>query len=482
MPPGRDKPGKVGLLLRNLYGSVWAPKLFSTRLYNWFHVNGFEPNAHDPCIYSRWESQGPLEVVAHVDDLGAVGTRPQVDRFYKQLTDPKEGFAITRHGALGADGKIFRDPYNKNGVGAVRYLGVECQRTKREFILKNSTLIQNLIQKAKPYMHNTHKQHVPMTDCRLSDVDAVKEPKHRKEKGLDQKPFRSFLGACGYICMATKPQCSYAFKELARFNTNFGLPHWEALLNLISYIQTTQDEGLIIPAAGGEDITAYSDADWNGSDKHLSTTGWIIFCGDAPISWCSQMQRATARSVCESEYISLSHLSQELVYIQMLSGSLDMPNDYVAVKVNSGSDEPWQAGKDPSSALRAWRAYTSSEGLSKHGDPPTTKTTAYTDSANAEANARTPFGWLSNKLRHIKTAFHCVKDAILPNDTGTRIRLEEVGSKPPSGQFGLEHVRGDDNPSDCLTKGMGAPNVKGTNQKAELFNRHAKFCLGYRSI
>ena len=41
---------------------------------------------------------------------------------------------------------------------------------------------------------------------------------------------------------------------------------------------------------------------------------------------------------------------------------------------------------------------------------------------------------------------------------------------------------GDDNPSDCLTKGMGAPNVKGTNQKAELFNRHAKFCLGYRSI
>ena len=206
-----------------------------------------------------------------------------------------------------ADGKIFRDPYNKNGVGAVRYLGIECQRTKREFILKNSTLIQNLIhmQKAKSYMHNTHKQHVPMTDCRLSDVDAVKEPKHRKEKGLDQKPFRSFLGACGYICMSTKPQCSYAFKELARFNTNFGLPHWEALLNLISYIQTTQDEGLIIPAAGGEDITAYSDADWNGSDKHLSTTGWIIFCGDAPISWCSQMQRATARSVCESEYISV---------------------------------------------------------------------------------------------------------------------------------------------------------------------------------
>jgi hypothetical protein len=46
MPPGRDKPGKVGLLLRNLYGSVWAPKLFSTRLYNshWANSDWSDPN------------------------------------------------------------------------------------------------------------------------------------------------------------------------------------------------------------------------------------------------------------------------------------------------------------------------------------------------------------------------------------------------------------------------------------------------------
>ena len=140
LPKGREGKGEVALLQKNLYGSVFAPKLFSNLLYNWFMVNGYESNPHDPCIYTKWEKEGPIHVLAHVDDLGAVGTRAQVDRFYDEISDKEKGFSITRAGPLGRPG------------GAERYLGIEVERTPTAFLLRNTTLIDGLIKRAGPYL------------------------------------------------------------------------------------------------------------------------------------------------------------------------------------------------------------------------------------------------------------------------------------------------------------------------------------------
>ena len=78
LPPGRDKPGKAALLCRNLYGSIFAPRLFSNLLYNWMTVNGFVANAHDPCLFTRWDKDGPVHVIAHVDDVGCIAKTHQV--------------------------------------------------------------------------------------------------------------------------------------------------------------------------------------------------------------------------------------------------------------------------------------------------------------------------------------------------------------------------------------------------------------------
>ena len=63
---------------------------------------------------------------------------------------------------------------------------------------------------------------------------------------------------------------------------------------------------------GGDELTAFSDADWNNAKLHLPTTGFIVFRGSNPISWACRTQRNTARSVGESEFISLSCCAQEL--------------------------------------------------------------------------------------------------------------------------------------------------------------------------
>ena len=71
-------------------------------------ANGFVSNGHDPCLYTKWtDPLGPIHVVAHVDDIGCVGKREQVDKFYSELSNSDTGFSITRHGALGTECKRY---------------------------------------------------------------------------------------------------------------------------------------------------------------------------------------------------------------------------------------------------------------------------------------------------------------------------------------------------------------------------------------
>jgi hypothetical protein len=423
-------------------------------LYNWMTANGFVSNAHDPCLYTKWtDPLGPIHVVAHVDDIGCVGKREQVDKFYSELSNSNTGFSITRHGALGTECK--------------RYLGIEVERTPNEFILSNDHLIDGLLEKVGNQLKQFAPEEVAMRDLRLSNEDAVRCPIERSKQGLDKLPFRSYLGGIGYIMLSTRPDLAYSYKELARFNTIYGKSHWEALLRTLSYLKKTKDSHkLHISKSGEKRLSAYCDADWNAADVHLSTTGWIVFYGNSPISWCSQMQAATARSTCESEYLSLSHCAMEVVYLTRLCKSMHLCDTTVPIVMNQGPE-------NEESAYKVWRDYMKHAKISDYEHIPAM---VWSDSQNAISNVSQPFGWLMNKLRHIKTAFHFVKQYVIPNDTGVRLSLEPAVSD----SFNLKHVRGEDNPSDILTKGFGDAKVKKV-QKAETFQRHAHFCLGMRN-
>ena len=485
-PPGRDQKGKVGLLCRNLYGSLWGPLLFSNVLYNWLTSRGFTTNPHDPCIYVRREQgKHPTRVCAHVDDLGVCAPLGQVQNLKKQITQPG-GFVIVDSGPLGKKPDLDINGKPVPGTGAERYLGIEVERDEEGFHLYNRHLIDTLVHRAEPYMKNTKSVDVPIEEKRLLNARKVTDPKERKaciHKGhrLEDLPYRSFLGASGYIMLATKPGLAYSYKEHARFGTNYGPEHWDSLLEMISWIKRTRNEELLISRHGDGRLTAYCDADWNGNSDHVSTTGWIIFCGSSPIQWCSQSQKSTAKSVCESEYLSLSHLSQELVYLQMLANSLYGHRESSPIYTNQGTD-----GEDR--ALKVWRKY---EEMCDADGTPIHPATAYSDSANAIANARTAFGWLNEKLRHVKTAFHFVKQYVLPNDLGARLELRPCAPAPRNdypnakssteGAFSLEHVRGDDNPSDLMTKAYSSSKL-GIGQRAKLFAKHNNFCRGLREM
>ena len=126
-----------------------------------------------------------------------------------------------------------------------------------------------------------------------------------------------------YVMLGTAPQLAHAYGQLSRFNDSYGKQHWDSLLELLSYMRNNRtNDTMHISRGAGSNLVAFCDADWNASYDSKSTIGWIVFLGATPISWCSRMQKSTALSTAQAEYVSLASVSQELTYIQSLMKSL----------------------------------------------------------------------------------------------------------------------------------------------------------------
>ena len=420
--------GKFFHMLRNLYGADSAPRMFHNLLHNWFVADGFMVNPHDPCLYYRWIDGVPVFAICWVDDLTLVSTPDLLADLGKRLGNM---FALKDLGPLGL---------NPDGSSSM-LLGIEIRRTDDEFQLRQTKLIDTLVAKAGTELNSIPHEKVPIRDIRLSRETSPSTPADIAR--WKARPYRSYLGVCGYLMLATMPHIAFAYKELSRFNDCYGKEHWDALLRLIAYLKKNRDEVYFcISRHGGMSLSGYCDSDWNGSDLCTSSTGYIFFCGFTPLAYASRLQRCTARSTGEAEFIALSAAAQEAVYLQMLMASLRIPPSVLEIYCNDVS----RYAADGSERTDKFK----------------TAVQIWSDSRVAIAQAKKPDAWIVDKLRHVKTAYFFFK---------SYVRDSLLSLMPCSGT---------DNPSDIMTKGFGAPGNTANNQKADVFNRHALFCCGRR--
>lgn len=70
-------------------------------------------------------------------------------------------------------------------------------------------------------------------------------------------------------------------------------------------------------------MKAYSDADWAADETdRKSTSGFITYLGEAPITWGSRKQKCTSASTFESEYIALAETARETMLIKRKAESI----------------------------------------------------------------------------------------------------------------------------------------------------------------
>ena len=93
-------------------------------------------------------------------------------------------------------------------------------------------------------------------------------------------------------------------------------------------------------------MEAYRDSDFGAClDKRRSISGAVLMLAKGAISWHSRMQEVTASSTSEAEYVALSDVVKEVLFLRQVQELIMEPSMRVgAVNVFEDNEGGYQAG------------------------------------------------------------------------------------------------------------------------------------------
>jgi hypothetical protein len=139
-----------------------------------------------------------------------------------------------------------------------------------------------------------------------------------------QLPYISIVGSLMYLAVTTRPDIAYSAGVLARFNSNPGLQHWQAVKHVLRYLKGTMDYKLVYqPSDSPEPFITYSDSDHGGNpDNGKSTGGFVVKIGTGAVSWSSKLQALIALSTTKAEHIAAVEAGKEILWMRQFMGEL----------------------------------------------------------------------------------------------------------------------------------------------------------------
>jgi hypothetical protein len=135
-----------------------------------------------------------------------------------------------------------------------------------------------------------------------------------------QKLYRSGVGMPLYLTKHSRPYISNSVRELSKVMDNGMEAHLKLLMRTIKFVLDTKNFGLCIkPNAVVDDmwdLQAYSDSDYSGDwDLRLSLTGYVIYLMGVAVAWSSRAQRNVTLSSTKAEYVAVSEVCREILFI-----------------------------------------------------------------------------------------------------------------------------------------------------------------------
>ncbi|MBW0524484.1 hypothetical protein O181_064199 [Austropuccinia psidii MF-1] len=120
------------------------------------------------------------------------------------------------------------------------------------------------------------------------------------------------------LTSGSRPDSTYAVNYLAHFSLCTNQLHWQVLEHLIAYLRYTPHCGLQIGASKiHRGFECYVDTNWGG-EGDCSCHGFILLDNGNLISWKAKRQITVASSTCQAEYIALSFVSKECLWLSHL--------------------------------------------------------------------------------------------------------------------------------------------------------------------
>jgi hypothetical protein len=145
----------------------------------------------------------------------------------------------------------------------------------------------------------------------------------------------------------TRVDLAYAASLYGRYNAKPDQTHLDAITRAYAYARGTLDVGITYTKHNPQ-LLRYCDADWAGCpDTRRSTTGYIFTLAGGPVSWSSTVQKSTALSICEAEYIALADAAKEGIWIKNFINNLNTGIKFDSVPIHVDNESAIKLSKNP---------------------------------------------------------------------------------------------------------------------------------------
>ncbi|OWZ09812.1 hypothetical protein PHMEG_00017424 [Phytophthora megakarya] len=283
-------------LRKSLYGLKQAPRVWFRLLKEFLENAGYGLINCEACVAVKVINGWLIIISIYVDDL--IFFPPN-----KSMMKDMEEMLFER--------------FKMKNLGRIHYiLGWEITRNrqKRTLFISQREYAEKVLQRFS------------MENCDDLKLSKVMCPSTRDEKALmKDKPYRAVRGSLMYLMLGTRPDLAYMVRECSQILKTPGVLHWRAPKRGLRYLKETFDMGLQL---GGDQsdrllnqhLVAFADADFaNRVDDRKSVAGFLTQLCGSTISWCSQTERAVDLHTCEAEYMALSLLVQEVIYLRQIA-------------------------------------------------------------------------------------------------------------------------------------------------------------------
>ncbi|XP_065859997.1 uncharacterized mitochondrial protein AtMg00810-like [Euphorbia lathyris] len=290
LPPGitATAPNQVCKLNKSLYGLKQAGRQWNLKLTQAIKSIGYKQSAADPSLFTKQRSSLFSAILVYVDDVILVGNDTHSITITKQHLD-----------------KLF----SIKDLGSLHYfLGFEFSRNSKGLHMCQRKYILELL------------QDLDFLTCKPASSPAL--PNHKPSPNASPlsniTSYRQLIGKLLYITH-TRPELSYIVNTLSQHLNQPTTDDLARAHRILRYLKGTIGLGLFFPAENNLQLQAFSDSDWASCpESRRSITGYIVFLGNAIISWRSKKQSTVSRSSSEAEYRALASTSCELHWLTNL--------------------------------------------------------------------------------------------------------------------------------------------------------------------
>ena len=332
-----------------IQGHPESPRLWQDHIDKILKTLGYQQMTHEPCIYvnRRKDLNEEVYLLRQVDDFALACTdKNTADQLWDEI-DSKLNADLKREGLL----------KRHNGVDIEQtstYIRVNCKTYLKKILAAKTTHLLPYAKKRKLTPMKADHEYIRTIETSIGPTNPSEQQELERKMGFK---YRAATGELIFAMVTCRPDISHAIIKLTQYNNNPAEKHYNAVLDIYTYLRETMNKGLTywktrpdpnLPHApnvtpDAEDYVlnlpkehhdtdhayGYVDSDWAGNIlTRKSVSGIAFLLAGAAIVYKTLHQKSVALSSTEAEFYALAEAGKIALYIRSILNELGIDQEH----------------------------------------------------------------------------------------------------------------------------------------------------------